>query len=182
MDEYKEVLAAKKDSARFDKLYDRYFDAIFNFIYRRTDNEALTADLTSATFLKALQHIGRYKFKGVPFSAWLYRIASNEVNKHFRDHKKRAVFSLEEHIIVRLVGQEEPDPENEEKIAALVAQLQELPTADLAILELRFYEDKNFKEIAYILDISESAAKMRTYRALNKLKVLLKTKDSHVKA
>ncbi|MDX1627179.1 MAG: sigma factor, partial [Fulvivirga sp.] len=73
------VEEAKRDPQAFGKLYDRYFEGIFQFILRRTDDESLTADLCSQTFLKALQHIKKYEHRGVPFSAWLYRIASNEV-------------------------------------------------------------------------------------------------------
>ena len=84
LEEYSILEKSKNDSRVFGVLYEKYFDRIFNFIYRQTDDEALTADLSSQTFLIALKNVGKYQFRGVPFSAWLYKIASNEVNKHYR--------------------------------------------------------------------------------------------------
>ena len=82
LDEWKIIQAAQKNPAAFGSLYKRYFPQIFKFIYKRTDNEQLTGDITAQVFLKALQKLSSYSFKGVPFSAWLYRIASNEVVQH----------------------------------------------------------------------------------------------------
>jgi len=81
------VAAAKDDSEAFGKLYDKYYPRIFRYIYHRTLNVQLTEDLTSNTFFAALRHIGRFRWKRIPFGAWLYRIATNEVNMHWR--KKR---------------------------------------------------------------------------------------------
>ena len=163
------VEAAQRNPEEFDKLYDRYFEGIFSFVYRRTDDEVVAADITSQTFLAALQNLKKYSFRGLPFSAWLYKIAANQVNKYYRTSKKNVVFSLEESLIGKLISETEEDA-NEEKIALLVEYLRELSTEDMMVLELRFFEGKSFKEIAYILEITESGAKMRTYRALNKLK------------
>ncbi|MDN5212582.1 sigma-70 family RNA polymerase sigma factor [Fulvivirgaceae bacterium BMA12] len=163
------VEAAQKDPEKFDKLYDRYFEGIFSFVFRRTDDEGVAADITSQTFLAALQSIKKYRFKGLPFSAWLYKIAANQVNKYYRTTKKNVIFSLEESLIGKLMVETNEDT-NEEQISLLVAHLKQLPTEDVMVLELRFFEEKSFKEIAYILEITESGAKMRTYRAVNKLK------------
>ncbi len=162
------VLNAQRDEQAFAMLYDRYFEGIFGFVYRRTDDEALTSDLVSQVFLKALQNIKKYEYRGLPFSAWLYRIASNEINRYFRKHNKVKVFSLEEGRVAELI--DEADENNEEKIALLMTCLKELSTSVMEVLELRFFEEKSFKEIAFILEITESGAKMRTYRALEKLK------------
>lgn len=162
------VLAAQQDEQAFGKLYDRYFEGIFGFIFRRTDSEELTADLTSQVFLKALKNINKYEFRGLPFSAWLYRIASNEVNRYYRKHNKTVLFSLEEGRVSELI--EEHEENNEERITLLMRCLKALPTTVLEVLELRFFEERSFKEIAFILEITESGAKMRTYRALEKLK------------
>lgn len=168
-EEYKVLEKSRKDPQAFSILYERYFDRIFNFIYRQTDDEDLTSDLCSQTFLNALKSVGKYEFRGFPFSAWLYKIASNEVNKHYRKLKTEKVFSIEELRIRELIDQSNTDWD-EEVIARLMNFLKELPTEMLEVLELRFYEDKDFKEIAFILDITESGAKMRTYRALDRLR------------
>jgi RNA polymerase sigma-70 factor, ECF subfamily len=167
--EYAILERSRKDPKAFGILYEKYFDRIFNFIYRQTDDEELTADLCSQTFLSALKNIERYEFRGIPFSAWLYKTASNEVNKHYRKVKRDKVFSIEE-VRVRELMDMGGDDWSEELIQRMMEYLKDLPTDMLEILELRFFEDKDFKEIAFILDLTESGAKMRTYRALDRLR------------
>jgi RNA polymerase sigma-70 factor (ECF subfamily) len=167
--EYAILKQSGKNPAAFGALYEKYYDRIFNFIYRQTDDENLTADLCSQTFLNALKHSQRFEYRGVPVSSWFYRIAANEVNKHYRKQKKIRVFSVEEVKVRELIEQGAEDW-NEELIQRLVNYLKELPTDMLEVLELRFFEDKDFKEIAFILNITESGAKMRTYRALDRLR------------
>jgi RNA polymerase sigma-70 factor (ECF subfamily) len=167
--EYSILDRSKKDPKAFGELYEKYFDRIFSFIYRQTDDEDLTADLSSQTFLTALKNVDKYEFRGVPFSAWLYKIASNEVNKHYRKKKRTQVFSIEETRVRELMEQAN-EGYDEEMIQRLMDYLRELPTDMLHVLQLRFFEDKDFKEIAFILDITESGAKMRTYRALDRLR------------
>jgi len=178
--EYELIRKAQQEPELFAPLYDRYFERIFQFIYRRTEDEVLTADLTSQTFLKALQNIKRYAFTGVPFSAWLYRIASNEINKHHRFHRRsRFLYSLEESRLIELLKEYDEDNfDNQNQIENLVNALKELPDDVLLVLELRFFEEKGFKEIAFIMNISESGVKMKTYRALNRLKEILQKKNS----
>lgn len=161
---------AKKDVNAFGVIYDRYFERIFNFILRRTDDEEVTDDLVSQTFLKALQGLKKYEDRGVPFSAWLYRIAFNEVNKYYGKQKRKKVFSLEQDQLLEFIQPEEDDIFDDDRLEALLIKLKELPTDAMEILELRFFEEKNFREISYILNISESGAKMRLYRAIEKLK------------
>ena len=167
--EYAILERSRRDPRAFGELYEKYFDRIFSFIYRQTDDEDLAADLCSQTFLNALRNVGRYEFRGYPFSAWLYKIATNEINKHYRKQKTEKVFSIEEIRIRELIDQAQVEWD-EEVIARLMNYLKELPTEMLEVLELRFYEDKDFREIAFILDITESGAKMRTYRALDRLR------------
>jgi len=168
-EEYTILERSKKDSRAFGELYEKYFDRIFNFIYRQTDDEDLAADLCSQTFLNVLKNVDRYQFRGVPFSAWLYKIATNEVNKFYRKRKNTKVFSLEE-VRVRELMEQAHEDWSEELIQQLLRYLNDLPTEMLEVLHLRFFEDKDFKEISFILDISESGAKMRTYRALDRLR------------
>ncbi len=168
-DENAIVEQAKRDPQAFGRLYDKYFEGIFGFVFRRTDDENLAADLTSQTFLKALQNLKRYEFRGLPFSAWLFRIAANEVNKHYTRKKRTRVFALEEERIIEILEQNE-HRFSQEQIELLVRILNDLPTETIEIIEMRFFEGKNFREIAYILNIGESGAKMRLYRALDKIR------------
>ncbi|MDH5379551.1 MAG: sigma-70 family RNA polymerase sigma factor [Cyclobacteriaceae bacterium] len=169
---------ARRDPRQFGKLYDRYFEGIFNFVYRRTDDEDLADDLTSQTFLKALSNIHKYEFRGLPFSAWLYRIATNEVYRHFNKRGKNPIFSIEEERVKELVS-ESGEADIEEKVKLVMDVMKDAPSELVEVLELRFFEEKNFKEISYILNITESGAKMRTYRALEKLKKLIQAKPGY---
>ncbi|MCK5277093.1 MAG: sigma-70 family RNA polymerase sigma factor [Cyclobacteriaceae bacterium] len=174
--EFEAVRKAAKDPAQFQILYDRYFTMIFSFIFRKIDDEDSTADLTSQTFLKALRNIKKYKYKGVPFSAWLYRIASNEVNKYYRQSNKKLVFSFDEQEFENLIEQN-IEEEKELDIDYIIRQMHALNESDIEVLELRFFESKSFAEMAFILEISEANAKMRTYRAIEKLRKLLKRRE-----
>lgn len=160
---------SKKNSRAFGEIYERYFDQIFNYILRQTGDDELAGDLCSQTFVNALNNLHRYEFRGFPFSAWLYKIAGNEVNKHYRKNKGKIIFSIEE-LKVRELIEQTHDNWDEELINRLIQYMNELPTEMVQVLELRFFEDKDFKEIAFILDMTESGAKMRTYRALDKLR------------
>ncbi len=166
---------AKTSEQAFGLLYNRYFEQIFGFVFRRTDDETLASDLTSQTFLKALGNIKKYEFRGLPFSAWLFRIASNEVNRHFRKKNKQKLFSLEEVKIKDFIDLDDCD-DKERLIQLLLECLKSMPTQVIEVLELRFFEGLDFKEISYVLEISESGAKMRTYRALEKLKAVFNQK------
>jgi len=174
--EFKTVQHAVKDPAQFQILYDRYFTAIFNYIFRKIDDEDITADLTSQTFLKALKNLKKYKYKGVPFSAWLYRIASNEVNRHYRLTNKKLVFSFEEKEFENLIEQN-IEVEEEIDIDYIIQLMHNMCESDIEVIELRFLESKSFAEIAFILEITEANAKMRTYRAIEKLRKLLKRRE-----
>ena len=177
-DEYNILEKSRKDSRAFGLLYEKYYDKIFYFIYRQTEDEDVTADLCSQTFLNALNNVEKFEFRGLPVSAWFYRIAANEVNKFYKKKKASRVFSIEELRVKELVELANFDWD-EEMIQKLLQHLKELPTEMLEVLELRFFEDKDFKEIAFILNITESGAKMRTYRAIDKLRSYFNQKGKY---
>jgi len=171
-DEWSLVQAAQANPAAFRPLYDRYFDAIFLFIHNRIQNEEIAADVCSQVFLKAMQRLSEYTFRGVPFSAWLYRIASNEVAQWYRQSKKMRVVSVEETNLASMF--EEVFEDDLAKYRPyLILALDELKEADLEIVEMRFFEQRPFKEIADVLNITESNAKVRTYRVLERLKKII---------
>jgi len=167
------IEAARKDSAAFKPLYVKYHEPLFRFLLRRTDDELLAADLCSSTFYKALDGLDRYVWQGKPFGAWLYRIASNELKKHFRD--KKPIYVVEEDRINCLAEIESMVEPNH--IEQLVVVLDDLPELDLRLLELKYFEGASFKEISALLGFGESAAKMRLYRLLAKLKTLILQRD-----
>ena len=168
-EEWLEIQAAQKNPAKFRPLYNRYYNPIFRFIYRRTASEDLSADICSQVFLKAMQKIGNYQFKGVPFSAWLFRIASNEIAQYFRNNQKNRVISMNEIDLSDMVDEMEGRPSSL-AIQNMINALDDLKETDLLLIEMRFFENRPFKEIAEILEITESNAKVKTYRILERLK------------
>jgi RNA polymerase sigma-70 factor (ECF subfamily) len=176
LQEFEIVKGAVKDPARFQILYDRYFTVIFNYIFRKIDNEDITADLTSQTFFKAMKSLKKYKFNGVPFSAWLYRIASNEVNRHYFQTNKKLIFSFDEQEFENLI-EHSTSKEKQLDIDYIIEQMKTMNESDIEAIELRFFESKTFAEISFILEITEANAKMRTYRAIDKLRKLLERRN-----
>ena len=174
--EWNEIQAAQKDTTRFSSLYKKYYEDVFRFVYQRTADETLTAELCSIVFIRALENIKKYENRGVPFSAWLFRIAMNEVASHFRSKKKTRIVSIESSQLPTLY--EESSDQNiftEQARQELLSALDQLKPKDLNMIELRFFEKRSFKEIAAILEITEANAKMRTYRAVDRLQKKMKT-------
>lgn len=163
---------AKKNPEVFGILYETYYKEIFIYVNKRVDNLSVASDLVSQVFLKALTHLPNYEFKGFPFSSWLYRIATNQVNQYFRNSKNKRVISIEDFYANKLFSELEDKNEvnPREQTSLLVKLLNQLNDQELQILELRFFEEKAFKEVAFILDITENNAKVRTYRIIEKLK------------
>ena len=100
--EWQEIQAAQRDPAQFRPLYTRYFDPIFRYVFRRTADENVTADLCSQVFLRAMQKLHEYEYRGVPFSAWLYRIAGNEIAQYYRSVQRSRVVSAPEETLPEL--------------------------------------------------------------------------------
>lgn len=172
-EESEQIILAKRDPVAFGPLYRKYYPAIFRFVLRRTADEALTADLCQDVFLKALKNLPKYKDKGLPFSSWLYRIASNEVNSFYRTLKRKRVVSLDENG-AKLLFEELDEGDLQDKINMLKRLMGDLPEKSVKLLELRFFDKCSFKEMGEILEITENNAKIRTYRVLDKLRAKMK--------
>ncbi|SMD34041.1 RNA polymerase sigma-70 factor, ECF subfamily [Reichenbachiella faecimaris] len=164
------IARAKTDLLFFEPIYNKYYEVIFRYIHRKTDDEDLAADLTSKVFMNAMHSLDKFEFRGVPFGAWLYRIATNETNRHFRDNKRRLLSLEDQKVSLVMTCSELDEVDMEQKQRVLAELISELEDEEIRILELKFFETKNFKEIAFILDKKESAVKMKMYRSLDKLK------------
>lgn len=171
--ELQQIESAKADPDEFAVLYEKYYKQIYVFIYRRTDHEELSADLCSLTFLKAMLNLGKYVDRGLPFSAWLFRIALNEVNMFYRKNKAGRCVSLDSKGVQNLIS-ESGENMNPEDHKLLMLALGKLGESEMQLIELRFFEDRPFAEVAEITGITENNAKVRVYRILDKLKTFLK--------
>ena len=178
--ELKWIQESKRDPEAFEPLFNKYHHPIFNYILRRTCREALAKDLTASTFMKALDHIHQFQWKGIPFSAWLYRIATNEINQYFRKHR-RTVTLTDEHIRSMqsdshtddALMEAEANLEKQKKSRKVYQALIQLKMKYQDVLTLRYYEDLSVKETAEILRIPENTVKTHIRRGLQQLKKLL---------
>lgn len=169
--EWEEIRAAQGNPALFRPLYERYYESVFRLIHRRTTDMELSGDLCSQVFLKALQKINTYTFQGVPFLAWLSRIAINEVNQHFRQQQNNRVVSVNDLHLHDLIDDIGTDPEEMELLRRkMLGALENLKGDDMQLIEMRFFEQRSFKEIADILGITENNAKVKVHRILERLK------------
>jgi RNA polymerase sigma-70 factor (ECF subfamily) len=161
------VLAARTDRQAFGRLYDRYFDAIYHYIARRVGDEAVAEDLASAVWERALTAIERYEIRGVPFAAWLYRIAGNLVANH---HRQRRLWRF-----VPLLAGHGPTENNDrlDEHTAVRAAFKGLSAADQEVLSLFYFADLAPPEMAEVLDCSVAAVHKRLHRARNRLRQLL---------
>jgi RNA polymerase sigma-70 factor (ECF subfamily) len=161
----------KDDQAAFGELYERYVERIYNYIYYRTSNHQDAEDLTARVFMRALKHIKTYDERGVPFSAWLYRIAHNLVANWHRDRTRRKVIPLEE-FVERNSGIDMPEAmaEDHEEQDQLRESIGRLPTDRQQLLILKYVERLSNAEIGEIMDKSEGAVKSLYYRTLSFLR------------
>jgi|SRR6218665_187891 len=172
MSEAQEIQKAKSDHRYFGVLYERYFEQMYRFIFKRVSgNEEVAGDLVQQLFMKAMANIQKYEDRGLPFSAWLYRIAQNEVNMFFRSQKKNYTVEITDRQLLGILEEATEETVSQEDLDKLIQIINELETEQADILELRFFQEMSFKEIADIYNISEANAKMRVYRLLEKIKM-----------
>ena len=179
--EEKELIRlAQKDPEVFAAIYAQYYPRIFEYALKRTANLQVAQDITSETFFKALRKLWQFRWRNVPFSSWLYRIATNEVRQYFRKRKYHAA-SLDELQESGFEPMSDGNPatemmEAQEKLQQhadfLSCQrlVSELDLKYQEVLSLRFFERKEIKEIGEILGKSEGTIKSLLHRGLKKLR------------
>lgn len=164
-------LAAQGDQEAFGVLYERYVSRIYSYIYYRTGNQHDAEDLTARVFFRALRHVENYKDRGLPLSAWLYRIAHNLVANWHRDNSRRNEVPLDEILLVRHGG-DLPEVvliENEEK-EKLLKVIHHLPADRQQLILLKFGEHLSNAEIGRVMGRSEGAVKSLYHRTLLSLR------------
>jgi RNA polymerase sigma-70 factor (ECF subfamily) len=169
------IRAAQQNSLLFEPLYNKYYEKMVHFIYQRVNTKEEAFEITSQVFFKCMLHLKKYEFRGLPFSAWLYRIALNELNMLYRSNKVEKVLNVDsgglQHIAIDM--EQEDDELKHNAIARAIANL---PEEEMQLIEMRFFEKRSFKEIGDILNITENNAKVRLYRCLDKIKMMIKAK------
>jgi len=166
------------DREKFTLFVDKYKGPVYNMVYRLTGNGHDAEDLAQETFIKAYRSLNSFK-TNKKFFPWLYAIAINLTRNHLKKKKP---------LLVENVDHFQTDKRNPEQAVskrqeaeAIAHHIQRLPVSLREAIILRYYHYLRFEDISQILCISLSAAKMRVYRGLEKLEILLKRKSEGTK-
>ncbi|HXC72348.1 MAG TPA: sigma-70 family RNA polymerase sigma factor [Pyrinomonadaceae bacterium] len=167
------IEAAQMDPSRFAELYEQNFHRVYAYIARRVRDRAEIQDLTAHVFHQALANLGKFKWKGSPFAAWLYRIASNAI----ADQAKRKVReSSDPAADPSAESSSAADLEEVERRARLFSAVDKLPEDQRRVIVMRFADEKSIREIADELGRSEGAVKQLQFRGLENLRNRLQEK------
>ena len=168
-DELVLVEAAQNDPGRFAELYELNFHRVYAYVVCRIHDRSEAQDLTAHVFQQALANIGKFKWRGTPFIAWLYRIAANAIADQAR--KKSRELPETEGAANSSV---DSDLEQVERRARLFSAVETLPEDQRKVILLRFGEEKSIREIAADLNRSEGAVKQLQFRGLENLRARLR--------
>jgi RNA polymerase sigma-70 factor (ECF subfamily) len=168
-DERRAIEAAQHDPSRFAELYENNFNRVYAFVVRRVHDRDEAQDVTAEVFHQALKNLGRFQWRGVPFAAWLLRIAANAL----ADRWQRAARGVEvqtEELPEEQMEFSAGDAAEVERHAMLFQLVERLPDDQRLVIVRRFVEQKNIREIAQELSRSEGAVKQLQFRALESLR------------
>ncbi len=165
----------------FGVLFDNYYNRIFSYILRRTLDYDLSGDIAAETFLKAFIKINDFKWRNIPISSWLFKIATNEINNYYRKqkytpHSLDQLFDYEDFDIANSESYEEEQKKIEEELKnfddfiLIQKKLEKLPVKYQEVIALKYFEEKSIKEICEILGKKEGTVKSLISRGLKKLK------------
>jgi RNA polymerase sigma-70 factor (ECF subfamily) len=164
------IEASQKQPRRFAELYERYFDRVYAFALTRTGDRTAAEDVTAETFRRALENLSRFEWRGVPFSAWLFRIAANAATDHFKQASREGSLPeltspADESWEARLI-----EVETKARLFELVARL---PKDQRRVLVMRFGEETSIKEICKAMGKTEGAVKALQHRGMESLRARL---------
>ena len=170
------VEAAQRDPARFAELYENNFERVYAYVVRRVGDRAETEDLTSEVFHHALANLGRFEWRGIPFAAWLYRIAANLISDRWQRSSREQVADEPEQI--ESAQGRNSEFEEVERRATLFRLVDTLPAEQRRVVVLRFVEEKSIKEVAREISKTEGAVKQLQFRALTALRARMEGADA----
>jgi RNA polymerase sigma-70 factor (ECF subfamily) len=162
------------DADAFSILYRAYVQPIYHYLLLRVPNTALAEDLTAEVFLRAVDVLPRYSQRGLPFGAWLFRVAHDRLTDYYRQAARRPIAELSESLI-----SEQPDPgqlaENSQQVQALHQAMAQLTDEQRDVIQFRFMEDWSLEQTAQVMNKTVNAVKALQHRALNSLNRLLQS-------
>ena len=163
------IEAAQQDPSRFAELYELHFARVYAYVARRVRSRSAAEELTSHVFHQALANLDKFKWRGAPFAAWLFRIAANSI----ADRAQRLARESGRESSTEPTGsgaRSESELERVETLARVYKLVDELPWDQRYVIRLRFAEEKSIREIAAQLSRSEGAIKQLQFRALQNLR------------
>ncbi len=192
LEEEKQLVAqAKHDREAFGRLFDLYYPKILNYLARRTGDIELAKDIGSETFFRALDKLWQFEWRSISFSAWLFKIAINELNGHYRRSIKSSIISLDFlresssfeviddfDLAAELIDAEE-ELARHNLFLAVRGKLAELPLKYQEVIGLKYFEKKKISEISEILDKKEGTVKSLLARGLRKLSAKMQPFDEN---
>src|ERR1700757_957291 len=168
------IEAAQQDPARFADLYEVNFERVYAYAIRRVRDRAEAEDVTAEVFHQALANLKRFEWRGIPFAAWLFRIAANLISDRWQRSGREV--SDEDEIASAQVSPAEI--EEVERRATLYRLVETLPAEQQRVVVLRFVEQKSIKEVASAIRKTEGAVKQLQFRALSTLKARMEGADA----
>ncbi len=159
------IEAAQNDPSRFAELYEQNFHRVYAYVARRVRDRAETQDLTAHVFQQALANLGKFKWKGSPFAAWLYRIAANAIADQARRRMRESSESDSSS-----ESSTATDLEEVERRARLFSAVDKLPEDQRRVIVMRFADEKSIRDIAAEMGRSEGAVKQLQFRGLENLR------------
>ncbi|HME36770.1 MAG TPA: sigma-70 family RNA polymerase sigma factor [Candidatus Sulfotelmatobacter sp.] len=169
------IEAAQRDPACFADLYEINFERVYAYVMRKVGNRAESEDLTAEVFHQALANLKRFEWRGIPFAAWLFRIAANLITDRWQ-RSGREVADDAGHIDAVQVSPAEI--EEVERRATLFRLVDSLPAEQRRVVVLRFVEQKSIKDVAREIRKTEGAVKQLQFRALSSLRARMEGADA----
>ncbi len=172
-EEQKLVEDAKADSASFGRLYDYYFPKLYAFVAAKVNDRDDAEDVVSDIFIKILENLPRFEWRGLPFGAWAFKIARNTLNDYYHRNGKTRTSDIEQAYGVS-EDEEKTSPHKkaaQEELSAKVKKvLQDLPERELNVIQLKFFSQLSNREIVHVTGLSEGNVAIILYRTLRKIK------------
>ncbi len=168
------IEAAQQDPARFGELYEINFERVYAYVVRRVGNRTETEDLTSEVFHQALANLKRFEWRGIPFAAWLFRIAANLI----ADRWQRTGREVSDDGAIETAQVSPVEIEEVERRATLFRLVDTLPAEQKRVVVLRFVEQKSIKDVAQEIRKTEGAVKQLQFRALTSLRARMEGADA----
>ena len=167
------IEVAQKDPSRFAELYELHYERIYSYVARRVGTRDAAEDITSEVFQQALANLGKYEWRGVPFAAWLYRIAANAITDRWQRVAREQGTPAPD-----IPGHMDVNFDEIEQSARLCRLVETLPPEQRRVVQMRFAEEKSIREISQAIGKTEGAVKQLQFRALENLRAQVAGRSS----